>query len=283
METTTDNPTPKKVYVTHFGTNIKLLRKRKRFSQEDVALHLELSRSTIKNYENGTASPKIENLIAFSDFFNISIDTLLRINLGGLREYQLSELDRGFDVYVSSSKLRVLAKTVDKQEKENIELVPEKAEAGYTSGYADPEYISQLPVFNLPFLPSERKYRAFEITGDSMLPIPDGAHVIGEYIENWFEIRNGEACIVVTQNDGIVFKKIENRIKTERKLILSSLNTLYHPYEVDIMEVKEIWRFVNYISDEMPEPLTDMDGVAQTVLKISRDVTEIKDHLAALD
>jgi transcriptional regulator with XRE-family HTH domain len=276
----TDAPKPaKRVYTTHFGQNIKLLRKRKRLSQEDVALHLELSRSTIKNYENSTASPKIENLITFSDFFNISIDTLLRINLGGLREYQLSELDRGFDVYVSSSKLRVLAKSVTKEDKEIIELVPEKAEAGYTSGYADPEYISQLPVFNLPFLPDERKYRAFEISGDSMLPIPNGAHVIGEYVENWYDIKNGEACIVVTQNDGIVFKSVENKIRTDKVLRLSSLNTVYKPYEVDVMEVKEVWRFVSYISGEMPEAFSNLDNVAFTVNKMSRDVEVIRDKI----
>lgn len=274
METPIEENVPKKPPI-FFGNNIRLLRKRKHLSQEDVALSLSLSRSTIKNYENETASPKIENLISFSDFFNISIDTLLRINLGGLREYQLSELDRGFDVYVSSAKLRVLAKTVDPQERENIEYVPEKAEAGYTSGYADPEYISQLPVFNLPFLPRERKFRAFQITGDSMLPIPSGAHVVGEYAENWFDIHDGTACIIVTQNDGIVFKNVENKIKSDKKLLLSSLNPLYKPYEVPIMEVQEIWRFVNYISSEMPEGAASLDSVAHTVERISRDVSDI--------
>ncbi len=271
--------TKKEKAPTHFGANIKLLRKRKNLSQEDVAFTLALSRSTVKNYENNTASPKIDNLIAFSDFFNIAIDTLLRIDLGGLREYQLAELDRGFDVYVSSAKLRVLAKTVDKDDQENIELVPEKAEAGYTSGFADPEYISQLPIFNLPFLSREKKYRAFQITGDSMLPIPDGAHIIGEYIENWYSIKDGEACIVVTENDGIVFKNVENNIEQDQSLRLSSLNTIYEPYNVQIMEVKEIWRFVNYISEEMPEGQSSIHNVAQTVNRMSRDVNDIKSHI----
>ena len=265
--------------VTYFGANIKLLRKRKNLSQEDVAFTLALSRSTVKNYENSTASPKIDNLIAFSDFFNISIDTLLRLDLSGLKEYQLSELDYGFDVYVSSAKLRVLAKTVDSNDRENIEFVPQRAQAGYTTGYADPEFISELPVFSLPFLSRERKYRTFEITGDSMLPVPNGAHVIGEFVEDWNSIKDGIPCIVVLENEGIVFKNVMKNIDTKQSLTLVSLNPLFEPYDVSVMEVKEIWKFTNFISQEIPEGQTTMNNVAQTVNRMSKDVNDIKNHI----
>ena len=59
----------------------------------------------------------------------------------------------------------------DEEDRENIELIPQKASAGYLNGYADPEYIREQPRFRLPFLPSNATYRAFEISGDSMLPI----------------------------------------------------------------------------------------------------------------
>jgi len=54
-------------------------------------------------------------------------------------------------VYIKGSNLRVLATTVDIANNENIEMVAEKAKAGYTTGYADPEFISELPVFQFPF------------------------------------------------------------------------------------------------------------------------------------
>src|SRR5665648_762449 len=82
-------------------------------------------------------------------------------------------LESGFDVFVKGSKLRVLTTTVDSTNTENIELVPEKAKAGYMRGFADPEFVRELPVFQLPFLSPERKYRTFQISGDSMSPIPD--------------------------------------------------------------------------------------------------------------
>src|SRR3546814_14975382 len=69
----------------------------------------------------------------------------------------------------NGSAVRVLSITVDANDRENIELVPVKASAGYLNGYADPEYISELPRFNLPMF-KQGSYRAFELKGDSMIP-----------------------------------------------------------------------------------------------------------------
>ena len=135
----------------HFATNIKFLRKRRGRTQDDVAVALNMKRSTLSGYENGVAQPGIEALIAFSGYFNLSIDTLLKIDIIHLSESQIGELERGYDAYIKGSNLRVLTTTVNTGNRENIELVPEKAKAGYTTGYADPEYIGELPVFTLPF------------------------------------------------------------------------------------------------------------------------------------
>ncbi len=132
----------------------------------------------------------------------------------------------------SGGNLRVLASTVNNENQENIELVPVKAQAGYTNGFSDPEYISELQVFQLPFLSKEKKYRTFQLQGDSMLPIPEKAWVTGEFVQDWSTIRTGEACVVLTVDDGIVFKILENRIGEEGKLLLYSLNPLYEPYEI---------------------------------------------------
>src|SRR5690606_38332737 len=88
----------------------------------------------------------------------------------------------------NAASVRVLSITVDGDDKENIELVPIKASAGYLNGYADPEYIAELPKFSLPMF-RQGTYRAFEIKGDSMLPLQSGSVVIAEYVENWSEIK----------------------------------------------------------------------------------------------
>ncbi len=266
----------------NFAKNIKFLRKRRGRTQDDVASALGLKRSTLSGYENSVAEPGINVLIAFSKYFEIAVDTLLKMDLGKLSESQLGELERGFDAYLSGSNFRVLATTVDEGNRENIELVPEKAKAGYMTGYADPEFISELPVFKLPFLLSNRKYRTFQLKGDSMLPIPDGSWVTGEYVQDWFEIKDGQAYIIFTMDDGIMFKIAENRIKGEGKLILYSLNPVYEPFKVRISEVREIWKFVHYISAELPEPVLPEKELINTVARMKHDLDMLKQKNAEL-
>jgi len=263
----------------YFTSNIKILRKRKGRTQDEVAYSLNLKRSTLSGYENGVAQPGIEILISFSGYFNISIDTLLKIDMSKLSESQLGELERGYDAYVRGSNLRVLTTTINRDNTENIELVPEKAKAGYTTGYADPEYIGELPVFRLPFLSDKRKYRTFQLKGDSMLPIPDGSWVTGAYLQDWMDIISGNAYIVFTLDDGIVFKVVENNIRTDGKLVLYSLNPMYEPYEVHISEIKEVWKFVNYISSELPDPVIPEKQLIQTVAGMKHDLERLKAKL----
>jgi len=263
----------------YFTSNIKFLRKRRGRTQDDVAVALNLKRSTLSGYENGVAQPGIDILVSFSGYFNMSIDTLLKIDMTNLSESQLGELERGYDAYIKGSNLRVLTTTVDPGNRENIELVAEKAKAGYTTGYADPEYIGELPVFTLPFLSDKRKYRTFQLKGDSMLPIPDGSWVTGEFLQDWMNIVSGKAYIVFTLNDGIVFKILENNILQDGKLVLFSLNPLYEPYEVHINEVKEIWKFVNYISSELPEPVLPEKQIFQSIAQMKNDLYRIKAKL----
>lgn len=86
----------------------------------------------------------------------------------------------------------------------------------------------------MPFLSDDRKYRAFQIEGDSMLPIKSGSYVIGEFVQDWDGVKDGDACIILTENDGAVFKIIYNQIRKKQNLLLKSLNPLFAPYEVKI-------------------------------------------------
>jgi transcriptional regulator with XRE-family HTH domain len=262
-----------------FGKNIQLLRKRKKRSQEETSIALDIKRSTWSGYESGIARPGYERLTLISDYFGVSIDTLVRVDLNTLNERQMTDLENGFDVDLTGNRLRVLTTTLNEAEEENIELVNENAKAGYRTGYADPEYISVLPTFRLPFLSNQRKYRTFPISGDSMPPVNHGSYVTGEYVQNWNTIKSGHPYIVLTINDGIVFKIADNLIEEKRALLLSSTNPVYEPYEVPVSEIIEVWKFVNYISPEMPQPNLSKDQVADTLLNLQRDVSHIKNQL----
>lgn len=236
------------------GSNIKLLRTRLGIRQEELANKLGSTRSTINNYENvAVLNPTSEMVIAFSTYFNVSIDILYKTDLTKFSEKQLVDLTKGSDIYTTGSKLRVLSTTVDSKNIENIELVSIRARAGYTVGYGDTEYLKKLPIFQLPFLSKERKYRAFQISGDSMLPIPEKSYIIAEFVANLNEIKNGEAYIIITLDDGVVFKIVQNQLSKNKTLQLSSLNPYYKPYDVVINKVKEAWKFTHYISSQLPE------------------------------
>ena len=107
----------------YFSQNIKLLRSRRKRSQADLAETLEIKRSSLSGYELGSAFPNFETLIRISNFFKISIDKLLRVDLDSISELQLSELEKGYDIDLNGGGLRVLATTVDANNEENIELV----------------------------------------------------------------------------------------------------------------------------------------------------------------
>ncbi|MCG8701992.1 MAG: LexA family transcriptional regulator [Bacteroidales bacterium] len=260
----------------YFSSNIKFLRKRRGITQDDLAGMLEMKRPTLSGYENEVSQPTVQALLTFSKFYSIAIDTLLNIDLSQLSESQLSQLEKGEDVFIKGSKIRVLATTLNKDDNENIELVAEKAKAGYTTGFADPEYISQLPTFSLPFLSKQKKYRTFQLSGDSMLPIPHGAWVTGEFVIDWKDIVSGEAYIIFTMEDGIVFKIAENLLEDDGKLRLFSLNPLYEPFDVAVNEIKEVWKFVHYISSELPEPMLPQDELLKTVANLKSDMHRIK-------
>ena len=153
----------------------------------------------------------LKGVLAFADYYAISLDLLLKEDLQSYSESKLSQLDRR-ELDVTGSNLRVLATTVGNDNEENIELVPKKAKAGYTEGHRDPDFINVLSTFRMPFLDRNKKYRTFQISGDSMPPVADGSWVTGDFVQNWEHIRDGYPYIIVTKDDGIVFKITKNRI-----------------------------------------------------------------------
>ncbi len=258
--------------------NIKYLRKRRKLTQHDLAETLSTRRSSINNYENGTAIPPVNVLISLSDLFHLSIDTLVRINLSSLRESQMYIIEHGSDVFVKGNEVRVLATTVDSGNKDNIEIVSIKAKAGYTTGYFDPEFISGLPNFQLPILKKDKKYRAFQISGDSMLPIRDKSWVVGEYVQDLNSIKEDQLYIVLTLNEGIVFKKVRNELTGKGSLKMVSLNQEYDPYDLSIAEIREVWKFVLYITDEIPAS-SDNQQIFNNLEHIKNELHEIKHRM----
>lgn len=259
-----------------WAENVRFLRNRKKMSQEALAEILEISRSKLNAHENGnTINPPVEDLVKVSTYFKISIDSLLKVNLSKLGELKLRALEAGNDVYITGGNIRVLAISVNKDNKENIEYVPIKAKAGYAAGYSDPEFIASLPKYSFPNLSSNGSYRIFPTIGDSMLPIPEGAEIVTRYVQDWTSIKPNSPCIVILKNDqDFVFKLVT--LQAEGQLLLVSLNTAYKPYTVAVENVLEIWAFERYISKELPEKASDMDELKAMILGLKEEMSKRK-------
>lgn len=257
-----------------FANNIKFLRERKKISQEALAKKLGITRAKLASIEAGnTRSPQPEDYLNFSDFFTISIDSLLKIDLSKLGELRLRELEAGNDVFIQGGNLRVLAISVDKDNNEQVEYVPIKAKAGYAAHYADPEFIATLPKYSLPNLPSGGTYRIFPITGDSMLPVPDGSDITGRFVTDWSLIKSETPCIVILKaNQDVVFKLVS--LQENGTFLLKSLNPQYLPYEIHSTDILEIWQFHAFTTKELPQQAPDMATILSAIRQLEKKIKE---------
>ncbi len=214
------------------SSNIKFLRKKKGLTQQQFADQIGIKRSLVGAYEEERAEPKYDLLKTIASFFDVTVDDFINETINE----KWAPKPKG-----DPANLRILSISVDKDDNENIELVPLKASAGYLNGYADPEYVAALPKFYLPMF-KQGTYRAFEIKGDSMLPLVSGTIIIAEYLENWGDLKSGDTYVVISKNDGIVYKRVTGKFKEQKKLKLISDNPVYEPYEISGEEILEMWK-----------------------------------------
>ncbi|MFB9844756.1 XRE family transcriptional regulator [Mucilaginibacter ginsenosidivorans] len=249
------------------SSNIKFLRKRKGLTQQQFADQIGIKRSLVGAYEEERAEPKYELLKNIASFFEITVDDFINETIND----KWAPKPKG-----DPANLRILTISVDKDENENIEMVPLKASAGYLNGYADPEYVAQLPKFYLPMF-KNGTFRAFEIKGDSMLPLPSGSIIIGEYLENWGDLKSGDTYVVVSKSDGVVYKRVTGKFKEQKKLKLVSDNPVYEPYEISGEDILEIWKAKGYISTQLPEPAPEptMESLTAMMAQMQRSISKL--------
>jgi transcriptional regulator with XRE-family HTH domain len=251
--------------------NLKYLRKQKGFTQELLAEKLGIKRSLVGAYEEGRAEPGLLNLQKISQVFEVSIDNLIS------EDYTDPSLSKKlFQKDIEARKLRVLSITVDKDERENILLVPQKAAAGYLNGYADTEYVAELPKFYLPIFSNTSTYRAFEISGDSMLPLQPGTIIIGKYVDNWQQLKDEKTYILLTQDEGIVYKRVFNHIKTKNILTLVSDNPSYSPFDLPIENLLEAWEASAFISTNFPQAEMSIQKLTSMMIDLQAELGKLR-------
>ena len=247
---------------TFAGKNLKYLRKLRGLTQEEFAAKLQIKRSLLGAYEEERAEPRIDVLELISDTFKVTLDDLLRKDLSEVKGSYL----------VKRRQLKMMS------ENNTIQFVPVKAAAGYLAGYADHEFIDELNTFTLPML-GAGQYRAFEIIGDSMLPTPSGSVIVGEKVETVENVRNNQAYIVVSRNEGIVYKRIIKNNKAKNKLTMVSDNPSFQPYHINTEDVIEIWQAQMVLSRVTAQPAWDMSQLTTLVNNLQEQVTSMKKRM----
>lgn len=240
--------------------NIKHLRQLKKWSQEQLAEALDIPRARIGSYEEGRCDPPLETLMNISNLFHIAMDALVKCDL--------SQYDSDTMMQVGENRI-LFPIVVDAANVDLVEVVTMKASAGYLQGYADPEYIEKLTMMSLPFR-TTGKLRAFPVKGDSMPPLRNGSYVVGKFIESVEMIADAKTYVVVTKEDGLVYKRV---LKKGKQLELHSDNLNYEPYKIKPSEVLELWQFVCAInvSDEKSEQ-PSMEQMMQLMRSIKSKV-----------
>jgi SOS-response transcriptional repressor LexA len=112
-----------------------------------------------------------------------------------------------------------------------------------------------------------------------MLPIPDGAWITGEFVQDWSEIKTGEMYVVLTLNEGLVFKQLKNELAERGCFQLISLNTAYQPYELAATEIREVWKFVHYISREVTESQLTDSQISLQLKILTEEISQLKQRI----
>lgn len=244
------------------GLNLKYLRKLRGWTQEEFANKLNIKRSLIGAYEEERADPRLEVLEIVADMFKLSLDELLLKDVSNTS---------GSNNYLMKRRQQKMLSA----DRNLIHFVPVKAAAGYMTGYADSEFIDELNTFTLPML-TGGNYRAFEIIGDSMLPTASGSIIVGEKVDSIDDVKNNSAYIVVSRNEGIVYKRIVKNNRTRAKVSLVSDNPNYQPYQVNTDDIVELWQAQVVIGKVATQQRWDVNSLANLVNNLQDQVSTLK-------
>src|SRR5215831_12245642 len=65
----------------YLGKNLRYLRKQLSKTQSEIATLIKKGQTTIGNWENGISEPNVDELLILSNFFDIPLDALVKVDL----------------------------------------------------------------------------------------------------------------------------------------------------------------------------------------------------------
>jgi SOS-response transcriptional repressor LexA len=167
--------------------------------------------------------------------------------------------------------------TMGTNNRENMIMVPIKASAGYAGNVQDSEWYTELPAFNIP-LPEykEGSFRAFQVHGDSMLPVLlPNEWVMGKAVESVRQANDGRIHVVVT-SDSVVVKKLR-KSESPDQVNLISLNREYPLIEQPVVEIRELWE----VNSKLSFDLDARDG-DEALVSLKQGLDSLRSEIAQM-
>ena len=241
--------------------------------------------ANIRNYIAGT-EPKFNVLEKIANNFEINYEWLLTGNGEMLKSEGATEVIKTPPVEIiapikvegRSLMPKVIVLKDEDVEEERIPLVPVMAQAGYLQGYDDPQYIKELPMYNLPGM-RNGTFRIFQVEGLSMYPtLQSGSYVVGQFVEDWEHISDNRIYVVVS-TEGVIVKRVLNRIEKYGSLYCKSDNRVFPHINVRLKDVKEIWECKMHLSFDFLDPVPEYQKIAD----LEADVQFLKQRVEQLE
>lgn len=160
-----------------------------------------------------------------------------------------------------------------KPPQQTIQWVKRSQGNEYLGNYQSTDFLNRLPVFQLPNLPSGH-YRAFEASEDFTFP---GALLVGSFVRNWYDIKDGTHYVLLVKNTGIISRKVYNQVKDKGILLLRSDDEKRNDLDIPIRDVLEVWEIKAFVSQTMPTPNPAYENLQKILIslrdELNRDVS----------
>ena len=226
--------------------NLKFLRKKLNFTQEELAEKLNVKANTISNYEKGVSQPDIASISILMGIFDVSSYELLFEDLSTKTSSSLM------------NKFYCPSTSVD-DNFVSIPLVDISVAAG-CSGYDNPDYLEVIDSIKMPssMVRDGRRYFCVHIKGESMSPtLLDSSYIVVRLLERseWQDTPDRHIYVVSDRDGRSYIKRIKNRFNKNGFIVCMSDNidkVNYPNFNLEEQEINSILHAEWYFSAKMP-------------------------------
>lgn len=250
--------------------NLKSLRKKHQYTQEQFAEKLGIKRSLLGAYEEARAKPRLEILMKAAAIFAVSVDDLLG--------------ESPVDTPTSPSTTPpVTSASPSAPAGQPFKLVQKAQQPAYFAHRHDTRYLQTLPDMLLPTLPAAHTtYRAFEIA-EELLAIAPGTLVVARREDNLPAVQSGQTYVVITR-EACMLRTVFNQIANSGTLRLQVPHTAQPETTLSLLGKEvELWEVMAYISPQQAAGhLPPANGQAMSLAQLTTMVLELQQEVARI-